>query len=79
MEHLQAGEPATAALYSPRSATIWAELLRAANLPVARLTHACLSGNVAQSLRAALPDVGRVMIAPEPEEGALLAMLGLAA
>ena len=77
--HLRAGEPATVALYSPRSAIIWAELLKREDLSAARLAHACLSENVAAVVRERLPAVGRIITAPRPEEGALLAMLGLAA
>ena len=77
--HMRAGRPATVALYSPRSATIWAELLRREDLSAARLTHACLSANVAAVVREKLPAATEVLTSPAPEEGALLAMLGLAA
>ena len=69
------------ALYSPRSARIWAELVRGAGLAAAaaRWRHACLSANVAAALREALPEAGDVLVAPRPREEDMLAMLGLAA
>ncbi len=71
--------PGTVALYSPRSAKIWAELVKAAGLAeqAARWRHACLSANVAHALRAALQGCDDVRIAPEPREEAMLRMLQL--
>ncbi len=78
---LRAGPAGTVALYSPRSAKIWARLVREAGLAdaAARWRHACLSANVAAALRQALPQAADIAISPRPEEGALLRMLGLAA
>ncbi len=71
--------PGTVALYSPRSARIWARLVREAGLAAeaARWRHACLSANVARALDKVLPEAGEVMIAPHPREEAMLQMLGL--
>ena len=72
-------EEGTVALYSPRSAKIWARLVHDAGLaePAARWQYACLSANVAAALREALPAVRHVAVAARPEEDALLKMLGL--
>ena len=78
---LRTGPAGTVVLYSPRSAEIWARLVRGAGLAeaAARWRHACLSANVAVALRRALPQATEVVISPRPEEGALLRMLGLGA
>ena len=73
-------EPGTVALYSPRSARIWARLIKDAGLeqPAARWRHACLSQNVAAALREELPEAaGRIAVSPAPREEAMLSMLGL--
>ena len=71
--------PGTVALYSPRSASIWAQLVQQAGLAAqaARWRHACLSSNVAHALRRHLPGCEQALTAAEPREEALLAMLGL--
>ena len=76
---LRRGGEATVALYSPRSAKIWAGLCQKAGLaaPARRLDYACLSANVARALKEALNPEREPLIAPKPEEGALLALLGL--
>ena len=76
---LTEGAPGTVALYSPRSATIWARLVREAGLAAAagRWRHACLSANVAKALGEALPQAREVIVAPKPREEAMLEMLGL--
>ncbi len=76
---LRAGQDATVALYSPRSARIWSGLCKKAGLEAAarRLTYACLSANVAEALDETLKPSNAPLIAPKPEEGALLSMLGL--
>ncbi len=75
-----AGEDAgTVALYSPRSAKIWGELVRKAGLAAhaGRWRHACLSPNVARALRQVLPAVGEVLVPPRPREEDMLRLLGL--
>ena len=76
-----AGErPGTVALYSPRSARIWARLVKEAGLAqrAARWRHACLSQNVAMALREDLPEAaGCIAVSPAPREEAMLSMLGL--
>ena len=76
---LRAGPAGTVALYSPRSARIWARLVHDAGLAEAarHWHHACLSANVAGALQQALPAADNIAVAPRPEEGALLRMLGL--
>ena len=77
---LAEAEPGTVALYSPRSARIWARLVKAAGLAqrAARWRHACLSQNVAAALREDLPEVAeRIAVSPAPREEAMLSMLGL--
>ena len=76
---LGGGERGTVALYSPRTAKIWARLVRAAGLRDAALRwrHACLSENVAGALRESLGGQVRVMVAPAPHEEAMLRMLNL--
>jgi len=60
-------------LYSPRSARIWAALVVVAGQAetARRLTHYCLSANVA----AALPPSWTASVAAKPEEAAILALL----
>ena len=74
-------EEGTVALYSPRSAKIWARLVRKAGLAerAAAWQYACLSANVAAALRESLPAARHVVVAPRPEEEALLRLLGLIA
>ena len=74
-------EEGTVALYSPRSAKIWARLVREAGLAerAGQWRYACLSTNVAAALREALPAAHAIEVAPRPEEEALLRMLGLIA
>ena len=76
---LVSDEIGTVALYSPRSARIWGDLVRQAGLAkrAARWRHACLSPNVAQALRAALPGVQDIRVSPRPRERDMLHMLGL--
>ncbi len=77
---LTEAEPGTVALYSPRSARIWARLVKDAGLeqPAARWRHACLSENVAAALCEELPKVaGHIAVSPAPREEAMLSMLGL--
>lgn len=60
-------------LYSPRGARIWAALVVVAGQAetARRLTHYCLSANVA----AALPPSWTASVAAKPEEAAILALL----
>ena len=78
-DFLASGAPAVVALYSPRSAKIWAKLVTDAGLrePARALSFACLSQNVAEALRAGLPGAGDILIPPAPDEPSLLEMLGL--
>lgn len=74
-------ERGTVALYSPRSAKIWARLTHEAGLAeqAGKWRYACLSANVAAALREALPAAHAVAVAPRPQEEALLRMLRLIA
>jgi len=78
-DFLRAGGRAVIALYSPRSAKIWARLLTGAGLAetARNCRHACLSQNVANALRKALPGASDILVPPAPDEAALLAALGL--
>ncbi len=78
---LMSEKPGTVALYSPRSARIWGELVRKERLAdqAGRWRHACLSRNVAHALREALPEARHVVVAPHPREEDMLRMLGLPA
>ena len=62
--------------FSPRSATIFADLVKAAGLLDSALNcfHYCLSARVAASLRAA--GATRIRVAPHPEERSLLDLIG---
>jgi len=70
----------TVALYSPRSAKIWAALARVAGLEAeaARQDYGCLSHNVERALRGELAVSGRVTVPERPDEAAFLEALGLA-
>jgi uroporphyrinogen-III synthase len=63
-------------LYSPRTASVWAALVAAANLTgnVGRLHHLCISANTAAAIRSALPHVP-VSIASVPTEQGMLALV----
>jgi uroporphyrinogen-III synthase len=56
-------------LYSPRTARIWSEL--APENLAGQMTHYCLSTNVAK----ALPQSRRILVADNPNESAILALL----
>ena len=73
---LQAGRIDVALFYSPRTAAVFVSLLRAAGLAdaCAAVVAGCLSPAVADAL-AGLPLAGRV-IAPRPDQAALLAAVG---
>jgi uroporphyrinogen-III synthase len=64
--------------FSPRSATIFVDLVKAAGLLDSALNcfHYCLSARVAASLRTA--GATRIRIAPHPEERTLLDLIGSA-
>ncbi len=68
-------------LYSPRTAMIWAELVRQAGLGEAarEWRHGCLSANVARALTTHLPAARDVRVAATPREEAMLRLLGLPA
>ncbi len=76
---LASGGRGVVALYSPRSAKIWAKLVTDAGLqkPAGAQTCACLSQNVAEALRAGLPGVKDILVPSAPDEPSMLAMLGL--
>jgi uroporphyrinogen-III synthase len=59
-------------LYSPRTATIWRNLLEAAGLAPGPLVHYCLSANVAAALAVSY----KAVVAERPSEASLLALLG---
>jgi uroporphyrinogen-III synthase len=63
-------------LYSPRTASVWAALVAAANLTgdVGRLHHLCISANTAAAIRSALPHVP-VSVASVPTEQGMLALV----
>jgi uroporphyrinogen-III synthase len=61
-------------LYSPRSARLWLDLARQADVPANVMTHFCLSPNIA----AILPDGFARRVAARPEEDALLEIIGRA-
>jgi len=67
------------ALYSPRTAKVWAQLVARAGLgqAAARWRHACLSRNVAETLHRHLPQAGQVFVAEKAEEAAMRRLLGL--
>jgi uroporphyrinogen-III synthase len=67
------GEVDGVLLYSPRSARTWIGLVVAAGLAseATRLRHYCLSQNVAAVLGKDYP----TLVAPRPEEDALLSLL----
>ncbi len=77
---LASGGRGTVALYSPRSAKIWAALARAAGLEAeaVRQDYGCLSRNVERALRGELEVAGRVTVPERPDETAFLNALGLA-
>ncbi len=79
-DFLASGDRSTVALYSPRSAKIWAALARAAGLEAeaARQDYGCLSRNVERALRGELDVTGRVTVPQRPDEAAFLETLGLA-
>ena len=79
-DFLASGRRGTVALYSPRSAKIWAALAREAGLEAeaARQDYGCLSRNVERSLRGELAVSGRVTVPQRPDEAAFLEALGLA-
>ncbi len=68
-------------LYSPRTAEIWAKLVRRAGLGevVREWRHGCLSTNVAEALAMHLPGVRDVRVAATPREEDMLRLLGLSA
>ena len=72
---LEAREPGGVLLYSPRSAMLFAGQVEAEGLSAAvtPLTAFCLSAAVAGTARR-LP-FGRVLVAPRPEQAALLALI----
>lgn len=74
MAALQAGRLDGVLLYSPRSARIWAGLVREAGLSsqARNVLHYCLSANVA----AALPDGFPARIAAAPVDDEMLALAG---
>ena len=77
---LRSGERALVALYSPRTARIWAALASKAGLAeqAASCAYACLSRNVADALTKRLPGARGIIVPPAPDEPSLLAALGLA-
>ncbi len=77
---LSSGGRATVALYSPRSARIWASLAGSAGLgeAAARQDYGCLSRNVERALREELEVAGAVTVPDRPDETAFLKALGLA-
>jgi uroporphyrinogen-III synthase len=74
---LAAGRADGVILFSPRTACIWARLVKAAGLAPAasRLVHYCRSDNVAASVRGALRADAPVQVAPRPDEAAVLDMI----
>ncbi|MFN0193911.1 MAG: uroporphyrinogen-III synthase [Aestuariivirga sp.] len=56
-------------LYSPRTARIWNDLVP--DTDAASMTHFCLSANVAKTL----PQSRRILVADNPDEAAMLALL----
>ncbi len=79
-DFLASGGRSTVALYSPRSAKIWAALARDAGLEaeVARQDYGCLSRNVERALCEELPVAGDIVVPERPDEAAFLSALGLA-
>ena len=74
---LAGGKAEGVLLFSPRSARIWAALVAAAGLTdaAARLTHYCLSGNVADAVLSGLGTKVATQVSPLPDEASLLAMI----
>lgn len=74
---LEEGKADGVLLYSPRTARIWVKLVEAAGLvpAAARLTHYCLSGNVAAAVRDGIGDNVPLQVASRPDESALLEMI----
>ncbi len=66
-------------LYSPRSAKIWCDLTSAAGLAgeAAGLKHLCLSHNVANVVRARLPDAP-VLVSSRADDAAMCELIGAA-
>jgi uroporphyrinogen-III synthase len=72
---IAAGTLAAVVLMSPRTASIFAQLVAGAGLKTqaSRLIYVCMSQNVADALRPIEP--GRVSVAAEPNSAALVAAL----
>jgi uroporphyrinogen-III synthase len=77
IEHFRAGTLDAALHYSKRSAEIFLKLAKAAHVTIEPLLHVAISEDAAQPLRhAGLPHIA---VAAEPNEQAVLALLGLLA
>jgi uroporphyrinogen-III synthase len=76
IQQLRAGGLEAAILMSPRTASVFAKLLRSADLSkeASRLTCICLSKEVANALEGVSP--GRIEIAREPNSTGILAAVG---